>query len=258
MEYEINNGLIKLVKAGDLELLDCGIEFSDRVSFITLTDIPVRAHIIKKDSQTSVNKTTAKYEIFMAEGHFFLEVNTEVDQENNKLTVAAELIPQVDALIQDFVIRFKVKKNSGIEAKINNNVYTHKNSEKYRQFNTDEASIFNSDVKIKFQRVNQIYPSDCEGHMYVRDIKDYWIVHSRFFPKLDSDNYWFRWINRFFSLSLSLKTSDMLKKVTWLRDFLWYRKERKGKAGLHFQLIGLLPVKRLTPIMQKVEVRIHE
>ena len=90
--------------------------------------------------------------------------------------------------------------------------------------------------------------------MYVRDLNEYWIIHSRLFPSKKSYQYNLRWITNYFWISLGSKISKMIFNIPFVGKALWYRKERLGKKALEIQLVGLIKIIKNTKIKQKVRI----
>lgn len=257
MQINLNNGLLDTGQVNDFVFSDFGIEFSDKYSFLTLTETPrlVEINESSNNSESTQNNSYGTYDIKTAEGNFQLDVNSSYDEVAKTILIKADLTALNEVNIQDFVIRMKFLKSKIKHALINGNEIFHKNSEKYYQFHTNQASLVGINNKqLKITRTKEKICNDSEAHIYVRDLKDYWIVHSRIFPTKDCKILWLRWINRFFSLSFSRPISESIRKFPFIFNFLWYRKERMGKGWIHAQIIGFFTLLKNDKISQTIKI----
>ncbi|HIG41758.1 MAG: hypothetical protein ABGY96_26630 [bacterium] len=251
----LSEGLLKHATIHGVRLSDFSIEFSDTVSFLTLTETHRQVRIELIDTVDRPESSVANYGVSLAEGDFSLSVETRFVSENSSIVINASLEALEDTQIQDFVIRMKFSKENIASASIKGTQYQHRDSEIYRQFKTREASLTTKENHcILITRTAASFGEDTEAHMYIRDSGDFWIVHARLFPTRDCKNNWLRWINRFFWLAFSPQVSNAVKSVGILQKFLWYRTERRGKKSMQLQLIGLIPLKKGQVISQQVQL----
>ena len=257
MDIKLNNGLVQEGKIEDFFLQDFGIEFSDKHSFVTLTENPRLATIKQENNKENslTNSSNSIYDISTAEGNFKLEVCTSFHSISKKVIIKADLTALDEVAIQDFVIRMKFPRETIKHALINNKIISHNDSEKYYQFNTKNVTLVGyKNGSLIITRTKETLCNDAEPHLYVRDLNDFWIVHSRLFPTKNCNLLWLRWINRFFSLSFSEEVSKKIKKIPFIFKFLWYRKERKGKKWIHAQIIGFFKLNKNQKISQTIEI----
>lgn len=252
----LNNGLLKKAELNGVIFEDFSIEFSDKFSFFTLTEKPrfIISKLIKSEVQT--NFSSALYSIQTIQGHFELEVSTTIDINNNFIDIEAGLKSLEDVYIQDFVIRMKAKKDNIENVLIENLNIKHQDSQKYYQFNTNNLTINSAEnKKIKINRIEDAKLDGAENHMYVRDLKKFWIIHCRLFPSKNPKQYNLRWISNYFWVSLNFKISKIISCLPFIGKALWYRKERLGKKALEIQLIGLIKIHKNEKIKQKVRIK---
>ena len=112
--------------------------------------------------------------------------------------------------------------------------------------------------KIKINRIENTKLDGVENHMYVRDLKEFWIIHSRLFPSKKPKQYNLRWISNYFWVSLNFRISKIISCLPFIGKTLWYRKERLGKKALEIQLIGLIKILKNEKIKQKVRIKYNQ
>ncbi len=237
------NGLIEKIRHKGIVGNYWGFETSDRWSFVTLTERSRGVNIVRDEiSINDANSQKRCLEVCCGEGQWELEMGTTILE--NVATMTATVLTLKDSNFQDFVLRFVFPKESFERGTIAGNTYEHDASEVYWQFPCPEVRLNgkHGSVLVKVSDYNCADRFDL--HMYLRALKDVWVVHARFIPKTTGNDPWIRWINRYFYLSLSPRASKMVFKIPGIRRALRYRTERKGKNAIQLQASDIVSLKK--------------
>jgi len=227
VQVEWHNGLLKSLNYSGVKCLDWGAETADRLSFFSLTDKPVGCEIKNlREPSHSMSCASRFVEVDMAEGRWNLEITSTID--SNRIVVSQTLTCQDTSIFQDFVMRFKFKKDSFEYGEIGGVRIPHKNSNKWYQYPVNKVSLNGVSGAVKISVLSAQTQNKFTQEMYIRDERDYWIVHARLMPIEPCDYYWIKWSNRFFTLSLSDRLSRILISLPKLKHLLWYMSERRG------------------------------
>lgn len=207
-------------------ILPWGVETSDSSGFFTLNEKGCRQRIIKKNLGVSEKSIKGFLEVELPHSHWKLEISEQFNQ--NKIKRKNTLLCLEDSEFNDFVSRFRFKKEFIKSVEIAEKKLFHKNSNIYYQFPVKEVLLNLKNKKrisIKINSYKTIH--GLVPIMYARDSGDEWVVHARLFPA-NPDKKQIKILRDWYNKAIPQGISDVLLSIKPIYNFLWYRGERKG------------------------------
>ncbi|WP_404425519.1 hypothetical protein [Thalassospira australica] len=242
LQAEIINSRLVTGQYGDIRFGPWGFEYSDRHSFVSLTD-----------QCRNARQTGDHWQL--AEGEWALDYHT-LQTDQNRLHIRAALTARCDGLLQDAVIRLVFDKSNIQTGEIAGRQYRHTDSDRYRLYPVRTAHLTGTGDTIisvtldRYDGAGRFAP-----YLYLRDSCDHWIIHARLLPIDPVDHVWLRWANRLFTLS----TPDWLARMIWNcpggRAIFWRLRERLGRHCPEIQAVPLNNLKSGQSLLLEVTCR---
>jgi len=234
-------------------ILPWGIETSDSKGFFTLNKKGCREKIIKEEIKKNNDSILGFIKAELPNSKWRININEKYFKKKilrkNKLTCLS------NCEFNDFVSRFRFKKEFIKSVEISGKKLFHKNSNIYYQFPVKEVIINlvnGQKLKIKINSVKTI-----EGLvpvMYVRDSLNEWVIHARLFPKNPKIKQ-IKILRSWYNKAIPQGISNLLLSIKPIYNFLWYRGERKGYFPIG--AYGLVKGKRGDVLELETEVRLE-
>lgn len=218
--------LEKLVVNGENIVLPWGVEASDSGGFFSLNEQSNKTRIVvrKLSLQESGVKGFLKVKLPFSYWQLFIEEK----YVKNRILRKNMLVCLEDSQFNDFVSRFRFKKNFIRSVEINGSELVHSDSRIYYQHPVDHVVLNLVSggkivIRIKsFKTVKGLVPM-----MYARDVLDEWVIHARLFPS-NPDIEQIRILRSWYDKAIPQWISNCLLAIKPLRNFLWYKSERDG------------------------------
>ena len=134
------NGFVEELTLKDINIISpWGIETSDSAGFFSLNEKGCRQEIINKQFILSKNSLLGEIEVKLPKSHWKLEIN----ESYTKTTISRsnKLVCLEDSEFNDFVSRFRFKKEFIDYVEINGERLIHKNSNLYYQYPVRDIKI---------------------------------------------------------------------------------------------------------------------
>lgn len=222
-----NKGYIKELNINNQNIiLPWGVETSDSSGFFTLNEEGCRQKIVKKDSRISKNSISIIIEARLPHSHW--ELNIDESIRDKSITRINRLTCLEDCQFNDFVSRFRFKKEFVKSIEIANKKLIHKDSNIYNQYPVKKVVVnlvSGKKIEIKIKSYKTI--QGLEPVIYARDSGNEWVIHARLFPK-DPKIKQIKILRQWYNRAIPQWISNILLKIKPIYNFLWYRGERKG------------------------------
>jgi|Deesub1362A_J573_1020465.scaffolds.fasta_scaffold02604_6 hypothetical protein len=253
IDIEFKNNCISKVLVNGQNIIEVwGLETADSAAFFSLSDGGCRHKILRWRSNVSDTTNEVEIDVQMHDGKWNLRIDEELI--GNKILRQHTLTTLEDSWFMDFVSRFQFKKKFFEKAIINDIELIHKNTNLYYQFPVDEVKLIGKDFDVVVKVREVITSEKFKLHMYARDSGDVWVVHARLFPyKWDKEI--IKVCRSWYNKAIPQKIANILLKVDVIRDFLWYRGERK-QANFPLNAYGLVRFEKGSKLRILTETKI--
>ena len=249
LSWDIHEGVINEVRYRDEAFtLPWGIETADTSGFFSLEKgVGYRHKRIKENHKELEGDSRFVTQVEMPDGVWLLTIEDSIKSEK-VIVRTAYLEALEDTLLMDFVMRFRFKKKYFESAEIAGNMLVHRASDVYHQYPVRSAQLNGSKFSVNIIIENSIDSEVMSPNLYVRDHADEWVVHARMIPlKIEKVvvkicNSWAK------TRALPDSISRPILGIPGVRNFLWYRNERKPYPRILKRLFNpnAFPMAKLT------------
>ncbi len=229
-----------------------GFETADMSSFFSVSGGGYRNKILKKTTNISDTRHAADLIVQMHGGTWKLNIDEEI--KGNKIIREHQLTTLEDSWVMDFVSRFQFKKEFFDKAVIDDREYIHKNTNIYYQYHVNEARLIGKDFNVIVRTKEAISTDKFKLYTYVRDFNDVWVVHARLMPK-EWDREIIKICRSWYNKAIPQCISEILLSSGTIRDFLWYRGEKK-QANFPLNAYALVKLKKGEKLQLITETKI--
>lgn len=221
------NGFIDSLKIRKKNIiLPWGIETSDSSGFFTLNEKGCREKIISKEIVKKNNQISGEVTIKLPHSLWALSIKESFKK--NEIIRLNKLTCLENSEFNDFVSRFRIKKEFVESVDIAGKKLFHNSSNIYHQYPVKKV-ILNliSGEKIILKIISYKTIKDLIPVMYARDSGNEWVIHARLFPKNPKIKQ-IKILRTWYNKAIPQWMSNVLLKIKPFHNFLWYRGERRG------------------------------
>lgn len=203
-----------------------GIETADSSAFFSLEpEVGYRYSVNSSNIQTSENSNSYDMKVNMPDGMWHLSGSDILD--DNQIIRTCSLTCMEDTKLMDFVVRYRFRKSVFDYSIINGQQIYHNGDNIYHQYKTNHMKLIGPEFNVEIKVLDSVSPTELEPQMYVRDHPDEWTVHARMFP-INWDKEIIKLCNSWAGTRpLPGQLTKLLLKSDSLREFLWYRNEKR-------------------------------
>lgn len=201
-----------------------GFETADSTAFFSLSEGGYRHTILERKSNITDTTNKAELTVQMHDGKWNLKINEELI--GNKILRQHTLTTLEDSWFMDFVSRFQFKKEFFEKVIINDIELIHRNTNIYYQYPVNQVKLVGKDFDVVVKVKEAVTTEKFKLYMYARDSGDVWVVHARLFPE-KWDREIIKICRSWYNKAIPQKIANGLLKFDAIREFLWYRGERK-------------------------------
>jgi hypothetical protein len=187
----------------------------------------------------------------MHDGKWKLDITEEL--KDDRIIRDHQLITLEDSWFMDFVSRFQFKKEFFDKVIIGNRELIHRNTNLYYQYPVDEVELSGKDLDIIIKAKETITIEKFKLNMYARDYPGLWIIHARLMPK-KWDNEIIKICCSWYNRAIPQRISDALLSSRRIKNFLWYRGERK-QPGFPLNAYAVVKLNKGEKLQLKTEVK---
>lgn len=227
-----------------------GIETADSKGFFSLNEEGVRQKIISKNFHLKNKRLVGKIKARLPFSLWELKID---ESFNKKIIRKHELTCKENCQFNDFVSRFVFRKEFVKEVEIAGKKLIHRDTRFKYEYPVKSVKVsLKGGGKIiinlkKYKTIKFLEPT-----IYVRDLKDRWIVHIRLFPK-NPEIKQIKITRKSFNKALPQRFSDLILRSKRIKEFLWYRGRTKRFSPIN--AMGLVLAKKGDVLMLETEVR---
>ena len=239
IEFE-KSCVTKLFVEGQNIIKPWGFETADSTAFFSLSDGGYGHRILERKSNITNSTNKTELTVQMHDGKWNLKINEELT--GNKILRQHTLTTLEDSWFMDFVSRFQFKKEFFEKVIINDMELIHRNTNIYHQYPVNQVKLIGKDFDVIVTVREAVTTEKFKLYMYARDSGDVWVIHARLFPyKWDKEI--IKICRSWYNKAIPQKIANGLLKVDMIREFLWYRGERK-QANFPLNAYGLIRLEK--------------